>query len=168
MKRNELVLLLAGLGLAGTTGCMEVSEKAQSGTRYVITGHPGGAYQPRNVNKYDLENSAKFVLFDKGAERSVTCPNIEERVTDEGRLEVVANVRNRLNRRIEVQINCVFKDDKGFPTRDGAALRRRPEVFADSRWRAGVAGWRGRLFRVMDAGDPSQEGVGFDFSEIKV
>jgi len=56
------------------------------------------------------------VLLDKGVERSVTCPNIEERVTDDGRLEVVANLRNRLNRRIEVQVNCVFKDDKGFPT----------------------------------------------------
>ena len=123
MKRNELLLLIAGLALVTANGCMEVSEKVESGTRYVITGHPGGAYQPRNVNKYDLENSAKFVLLDKGVERSVTCPNIEERVTDEGRLEVVANVRNRLNRRIEVQINCVFKDDKGFPTNDEAPFK---------------------------------------------
>ena len=123
MKRNELLLLIAGLVLVTANGCMEVSEKVESGTRYVITGHPGGAYQPRNVNKYDLENSAKFVLLDKGAERSVTCPNIEERVTDEGRLEVIANVRNRLNRRIEVQINCVFKDDKGFPTNDEAPFK---------------------------------------------
>ena len=123
MKRNQSVLLVAGLLLATATGCMEVSEKVESGTRYVITGHPGGAYEPRNVNKYDLENSAKFVLLDKGVERSVTCPNIMERVTDDGRLEVTANVRNRLNRRIEVQINCVFKDDKGFPTSDEAPFR---------------------------------------------
>src|SRR5438309_10772629 len=102
MKRNELVLLLAGLGLVGTTGCMEVSEKVESGTRYVITGHPGGEYRPRNVNKYDLENSARFVLLDKGVERSVTCLNIEERVTDAGRLDVVANDRTWLMRRLEV------------------------------------------------------------------
>src|SRR5207247_8595160 len=113
MKRNELVLLLAGLGLVGTTGCMEVSEKAESGTRYVITGHPGGAYQPRNVNKYDLENSAKFVLLDKGGEGSVTCPNIAKRVTHDGRMEASANVRNRLHRRIEVQVNCVVNDERG-------------------------------------------------------
>ena len=123
MKPNPSVLLLSGVLAVSATGCMEVSEKAQSGTRYVITGHPGGAYQPRNVNKYDLENNARFVLLDKGVERSLTCPNIEERITDEGRLEVVANVRNRLNRRIEVQINCVFKDDKGFPTNDEAPFR---------------------------------------------
>src|SRR5881296_252218 len=123
MKRNESVLLIAGLVLASANGCMEVSEKVESGTRYVITGHPGGAYQPRNVNKYDLENSAKFVLLDKGVERSVTCPNIEERSTEDGRFEVIANVRNRLNRRIEVQVNCVFKDDKGFPTNDEAPFK---------------------------------------------
>jgi len=123
MKPNEIVLLIAGFGLVAATGCREVSEKAQSGTRYVITGHPGGAYQPRNVNKYDLENSAKFVLLDKGAERSVTCPDIEERTTDDGRLEIIANVRNRLNRRIEVQVNCVFKDEKGFPTNDEAPFK---------------------------------------------
>jgi len=123
MKPNEFVLLIAGFGLVAATGCMEVSEKVESGTRYVITGHPGGAYRPRNVNKYDLENSARFVLLDKGVQRSVTCPNIEERVTDDGRLEVVANVRNRLNRRIEVQVNCVFKDDKGFPTNDEASFK---------------------------------------------
>src|SRR5437667_8411533 len=118
MKRNQSVLLVAGLLLATATGCMEVSEKVESGTRYVITGHPGGAYEPRNVNKYDLENSAKFVLLDKGVERSVTCPNIMERVTDDGRLEVTTHVSNRLNRRIEGQINCVFKDDQGFTTNE--------------------------------------------------
>src|SRR5207249_7934268 len=123
MKRNQSVLLVAGLLLATATGCMEVSEKVESGTRYVITGHPGGAYEPRNVNKYDLENSAKFVLLDKGVERSVTCPNIEERINDDGRMEVTANVRNRLNRRIEVQVNCVFKDEKGFPTNDEAPFK---------------------------------------------
>jgi hypothetical protein len=135
LKSNAWTLLAAGLALAAATGCMEVSEKAQSGTRYVITGHPGGAYQPRNVNKYDLENSAKFVLFDKGVERSVTCPNIEERVTDDGRMEIVANLRNRLNRRIEVQINCVFKDDKGFPTNDEAPFK---TLFLDENAQEGV------------------------------
>ena len=135
LKSNAWTLLAAGLALAAATGCMEVSEKAQSGTRYVITGHPGGAYQPRNFNKYDLENSAKFALFDKGVERSVTCPNFEERVTDDGRMEIVANLRNRLNRRIEVQINCVFKDDKGFPTNDEAPFK---TLFLDENAQEGV------------------------------
>src|SRR5947207_13520268 len=111
MKPNEFVLLIAGVGLVAATGCMEVSEKVESGTRYVITGHPGGAYEPGNVNKYDLENSAKFVLLDKGVERSVTCANIMERVTDDGRLEVTGNVRNRRNCGIEVRMTCAFSVD---------------------------------------------------------
>ena len=28
---------------------------------------------------------------------------------------MVANLRNRENRRIEVQVNCVFKDEQNFP-----------------------------------------------------
>jgi hypothetical protein len=115
---------LAGLGIALTTcGCLRVSEKVESGTRYVVTGHAGGAYVPKNVNKYDLENQTKFVLLDKGTERSVTLSGVQERVNDDGRLEVVVNLRNRINRRIEVQANCVFKDEKGFPTPDEAPFQ---------------------------------------------
>ncbi len=73
-----------------------------------------GAKVPVNTTKYDVENRATFVLFDSGAERSVTVSGIQEGRTPEGRLQVAANVRNRENRRIEVQINCEFKDAQGF------------------------------------------------------
>jgi hypothetical protein len=46
-----------------------------------------------------------------------------ERVLEDGRMEVVANVRNRLNRRIEVQISCVFKDETGFALNDENTFR---------------------------------------------
>ena len=75
----------------------------------------GGAYLPVNANKYNQETAAKFVLLDPGAQRSVTCPGLQEKRLEDGRLEVVANLRNRENRRIEVQVNCVFKDEQGFP-----------------------------------------------------
>ena len=80
--------------------------------------HSGGAYAPKNTTKYDLENQAPFVDMDKRVERSVTCSGLLKRVLPDGRLEVTANVRNREERRIEVQISCVFKDDNGFPTGD--------------------------------------------------
>ena len=51
-------------------------------------------------------------------QRSVTCSGIQERVLEDGRLEIAANIRNREGRRIEVQIGCVFKDANGFPTGD--------------------------------------------------
>jgi uncharacterized protein YcfL len=74
----------------------------------------GGALPPVNTTKYDLENRANAVVLDKGVQRSVTYSGLQERVRDDGRLEVAANIRNRENRRIEVQVNCEFKDDQGF------------------------------------------------------
>lgn len=73
-----------------------------------------GAYAPVNTTTHALENTEKFVLLDPGAQRSVTTSGLQESRTDDGRLEVAVNVRNRENRRIEVQLNCVFKDEQGF------------------------------------------------------
>lgn len=96
--RLSLALLTVGLGLGAGCG--------------------GGAYLPKNTTKYDLENREKLVLLDARVQRSVTCSGIQERALDDGRLEIMANIRNREGRRIEVQIACVFKDANGFPTGD--------------------------------------------------
>jgi uncharacterized protein YcfL len=77
-----------------------------------------GPFAPQDTTKYTLENTDKFVLLDKPAQNSVTCTGLQERVLADGRLEVVANVKNRENRRIQVQANCVFKDEQGFSTGD--------------------------------------------------
>ena len=75
-----------------------------------------GAYLPVNTTVNDLENHEVIVLLDPRVQTSVTCSGIQQKTTEDGRLEVTANIRNRENRRIQVQINCVFKDDQGFPT----------------------------------------------------
>ncbi len=72
-----------------------------------------GAYAPKNTGA-NQENEMKFALMDPGAQRSVTCTGIQNRTLPDGRLEVVANVLNRENRRIQVQMNCVFKDEQYF------------------------------------------------------
>lgn len=77
-----------------------------------------GAYPPVNTTTHDLENHAKFVLMDSGTQHSVTASLLQERFQDDGRLEVIANIRNRENRRIQVQVNCVFKDGLGSSTGD--------------------------------------------------
>jgi len=77
-----------------------------------------GAYAPVNTLQNNLEDSARFVLLDPGAQRSVTSSGIQEGRLSDGRLQVLANVRNRENRRIQVQINCVFKDAQGFVVED--------------------------------------------------
>ena len=112
--KTKLILPSAGLALL-LAGCCQTGPKpAPSGTKSAGTSHPEGAYAPVNATRYDLENTAPFVLLDKGAQQSVTCSGIQQRTLEDGRLEVAANVRNRLNRRIEVQINCEFKDEQGF------------------------------------------------------
>ena len=78
-----------------------------------------GPFPPLDTTKYTLENTDRFVLLDQPAQYSVTCTGLQERTrAEDGRLEVVANVKNREARRIQVQINCVFKDEQGFSTGD--------------------------------------------------
>jgi hypothetical protein len=74
-----------------------------------------GAYRPQNTTKFNTEAGEKFVALDAGVQQSVTCPGLQETTLPDGRLQVVAKVRNRENRRIQVQINCEFKDSQGFP-----------------------------------------------------
>ena len=49
---------------------------------------------------------------------SVTCTGVQEQTLPDGRLEVIIHLRNRENRRIEVQANCVFKDVNFYLTGD--------------------------------------------------
>ena len=97
MKINLSLALLAS-GLALVAGC--------------ASDH--GAYAPKNTMVNNLEDVSAFVLFDKGAQDSVTCDGLEPQRLPDGRLQVAANLRNRLNRRIQVQLNCEFKDAQGF------------------------------------------------------
>jgi uncharacterized protein YcfL len=117
MKNKFQFAAVALLGLA-LAGCMEVKEKHENVRRTIITGHPGGAYEARNTTKYDLENQSVFVLMDKPTQVSVTTSGVQERRLEDGRLEVVSHIRNRQNRRIQVQVSCVFKDAQGFSTGD--------------------------------------------------
>jgi uncharacterized protein YcfL len=77
-----------------------------------------GPFTPQDTTKYTVENTEKFVLLDKATQHSITCTGLQERTLPDGRLEIVANVKNRENRRIQVQIGCVFKDAQGFATGD--------------------------------------------------
>ena len=78
--------------------------------------HDTGAYVPVNTTVNDVENHELLVLLDPRVQYSVTCSGIQELVLPDGRMQVTANIRNREGRRLQVQINCVFKEDQGFPT----------------------------------------------------
>ena len=102
MNPKPAALLVSVAALAFITGCATQT----------------GPFPPLDTTKFTLENSDRFVLLDQPAQNSVTCTGLQETPLDDGRLEVVANVKNRENRRIQVQINCVFKDAQGFSTGD--------------------------------------------------
>lgn len=103
MKRSLVSLLAAGGTLLLVIGC---------------TTHDKGPYLPQTPVTPAYENKEPVVLLDPGVQYSVTCSGVQEQTLADGRLEVVAHLRNRENRRIEVQANCVFKDQNGFSTSD--------------------------------------------------
>jgi uncharacterized protein YcfL len=107
MKHHRNLLFLLALAAAFFAGCRTTP----------------GPYEPLDATKYTVENTDKFVLLDRSAQVSVTCTGLQERMLPDGRLEVVANVKNRENRRIQVQVNCVFKDEQGFSAGDETPFR---------------------------------------------
>jgi hypothetical protein len=98
MKRHIFLTLTAAAALAVFSGCQHE-----------------GAYLPKNTTKYNYENSEPVVLMDSMVQRSITSPGVQQTRLADGRLEVVANLRNRETRRIQVQAQCEFKDGQGFP-----------------------------------------------------
>ncbi|MFM7100909.1 MAG: hypothetical protein ACKOET_00905 [Verrucomicrobiota bacterium] len=100
---NQPLLLLPLLAACLGAGC------ARSGS---------GARLPVNADRFTQEKTAKFVLMDSRAQRSVTSAGLQERILEDGRLEVAAILRNRENRRLQVQAQCVFKGPEGVGTGD--------------------------------------------------
>lgn len=97
--------------------------------------HDTGAYMPENSSVNNVEDSSKFVLLNKPAQYSVTCGSLQEGRLPDGRLQVHANLRNRESRRIQIQVNCVFKDAQGFVVEDTPFQN----VFLDENAQEGVS-----------------------------
>ena len=131
MNMNLLKLALLAPAFALVAGCASSS-------------HDTGAYLPQNATVNNVEDSAKFVLLDQAAQYSVTCPGIQETRLSDGRLQVLANLRNREARRIQVQVNCVFKDAQGFVVEETPFQN----VFLDENAQEGV--------KFASAGDKAQ------------
>ena len=81
--------------------------------------HDKGPYLPQQSKTPPYESTESVVLLDPGVQHSVTTTGQPQaRLLEDGRLEVVAQLRNRENRRLEVQANCIFKDVNGVTTGD--------------------------------------------------
>ena len=104
MNKSLVPMLAAGGALLLVAGCSSTHDK--------------GPYLPQTSKTPAYESKEQVVLLDPGVQYSVTCSAVQEQTLSDGRLQVVAQLRNRENRRIEVQANCVFKDQNGFSTDD--------------------------------------------------
>lgn len=100
MNTSILPLLLVSAALMAA-GCKSTYDK--------------GPYLPQQSKTPPYESTEPVVLLDPAMQYSVTVSAPPQaRLLDDGRLEVVVQLRNRENRRLEVQANCVFKDVNGI------------------------------------------------------
>ena len=65
-----------------------------------------------------ISNNSKFVALGSLGSRIVQCTALQENTLPDGRLEVRANILNLVNKRVDLQVNCIFKDAQGFSTDD--------------------------------------------------
>jgi hypothetical protein len=81
--------------------------------------YDSGPYTPQQSKTPAHESTEPVVLLDPGVQRSITTTGQPfAQLLPDGRLEVTVQLRNRANRRLEVQANCVFKDVNGLTTGD--------------------------------------------------
>jgi hypothetical protein len=95
-------VLVAGLGLAALAGCVV----------------PPRAVAPQDSTKFSVENTDRFVPLDAASQMWVSCTGLQERTLADGRLEVVTDVKNRVQAFVRVEVQCVFSDDQGGSTGD--------------------------------------------------
>jgi uncharacterized protein YcfL len=70
---------------------------------------------PQDTTKFTVENTVRFVALDSATEAVVSCTGLQERALGDGRLEVVANLRNSSASPVRVLVQCLFLDQRGLP-----------------------------------------------------
>jgi hypothetical protein len=70
---------------------------------------------PQDTTKFSVENTDRFAVLDSATEAVVSCTGLQERALGDGRLEVVANLKNSGGKPVRVQVQCVFLDGGDVP-----------------------------------------------------
>jgi hypothetical protein len=104
MTVRPLHLFAAALCCASLPGCSVAPE----------------ASAPQDSTRFTVENTDQFAALDPAAEAAVMCTGLQERMLGDGRLEVVANVKNRGGETAKVRVQCQFLDDQNEPTEEAA------------------------------------------------
>lgn len=71
--------------------------------------------QAAETTKYTLDNTDKFMALDEATRDTVACTGEQYYTLPDGRLEVIANLKNREARKIEIQASCTFRDAQDLP-----------------------------------------------------
>jgi len=100
--KQNLTVLVAGLGLAALAGCVA----------------PPRAMAPQDSTKFSVENTDKFMPLDAASQTWVSCTGLTQRTGSNGQLEVVADLKNRVQAFVRIEAQCVFSDDQGASTGD--------------------------------------------------
>jgi len=91
--------LLLAAALAALSGCSSVP----------------APQAPIETTKFTVENTDRFMALDPASEAAVSCTGLQERTLGDGRIEVVANLKNALDKPVRVRLQCLFLDDQGTP-----------------------------------------------------
>ena len=75
---------------------------------------------PQETTKFTVENTDRFVALDPAAEAAVSCTGLQERTLGDGRLEIVANIKNSDAKPVKVTVQCLFVDEQGLEVGAGA------------------------------------------------
>jgi uncharacterized protein YcfL len=98
-NRHTLFPLAACCALALAAGCASVP----------------APQAPQDTTKFTVENTERFVALDAASEAVISCTGLQERALGDGRLEVVANLKNSGAKAVRVNVQCVFLDEQGLP-----------------------------------------------------
>jgi hypothetical protein len=101
--RQRLSLCAALCAVSLLSGCVAV----------ITTGNGG----PQDTTKFTVENTDRFLALDAATEAAISCTGLQERSLPDGRLEVVANLRNSGAGAAKVHVQCVFLDEQSLPLR---------------------------------------------------
>lgn len=100
MTTRQTIHVLASLcALCALAGCMATS----------------ASEAPQDTAKFTVGNTERFVAQDPASDAAVSCTGLQERTLPDGRLEVVANIKNRGPQDVAAGICCTFFNDLGDP-----------------------------------------------------
>ena len=82
--------------------------------------HKEGPYVPAGASP-SIEDVHAVVLLDKSLKKTIAVDHVQGYRLQDDRLEVKANIRNRIRSDLQIQVQTIFKDESGFSTGEDSA-----------------------------------------------